>query len=172
MMNLSFCWTVLLIFATTLSLSASQLPIIYIQIPEKLTAVERTEKYTDPINEALKPLSLGHVARGGITQDPQTKQIQMIWMEVEVTDIDQTLPHLTTFLKNHGTPEGTFLRLKYSPERIKEITLYKKKWNIPYSLIANTLYYLLLIVGAYFGWKYVQKKFIHPASEEKKDQLY
>lgn len=99
--------------------------LIFVQIPEGIKPIERGEKYEDPIDAAMGKLGLGSVSGGG-SQLGENSKIVWVGVDVDVYDIDESLPHLKRILKELGAPMGTKLSYRRDGMAV-EVPLFEQK---------------------------------------------
>jgi len=80
----------------------------YVRIPVSLQPMERSERFEDPLNEALTVADLGEVAGGG-SQLGENDTIAYCGLDVVVKDRDRGLEVIRLVMRKLGAPEGTVI---------------------------------------------------------------
>ena len=109
----------------TATAQARETYLIFVQIPEGIKPIDRGEKYEDPIDAAMGKLGLGSVSGGG-SQLGENNEIVWVGVDVDVYDIEKSLPHLKRILKELGAPMGTKLSYRWEGKAV-EVPLYGGK---------------------------------------------
>lgn len=79
---------------------------VTIKINEAISADDRDTKYADPLSAALKDGNLGEVVGGGNSVNKAGK-IEWAGLDLEVTDVQKSIPVIKQKLLDLGAPKGS-----------------------------------------------------------------
>ena len=80
--------------------------VIVARVYEHIEPIDRGERYADPLDAMLTARGLGRVTGGG-TQMNEEGGVDYADLEIEVADVESTLPVITEALEAAGAPEGS-----------------------------------------------------------------
>ena len=80
--------------------------------------IERSHKYEDPLDDALKMEKLGEVTGGGSSLSKENK-IEWVGVDVDLIDLDRGLPFLKRKLIELGAPKGSTLEYQLNGSKIE-----------------------------------------------------
>ena len=106
---MNFFRTLCLACAVFLSLTASAADKVFpvtIKINESISSDDRGAKYDEPLAAALKDGNLGEVVGGGNSVNKAGK-IEWAGIDLEVTDLQKSIPVIKQKLTDLGAPKGS-----------------------------------------------------------------
>ena len=87
--------------------------LVFVKIPEAVGAIERGDKYEEPLEQSLEAARLGEVTGGGeMLSAPDAeghRDIQYCGIDIDLFDSHRGLELLRSELKRLGAPNGTVL---------------------------------------------------------------
>ena len=101
--NLCLACAVFLSFAAQ---AADKVYPINVKINESISTDDRGTKYDDPLGAALKDGNLGEVVGGGNSVNKAGK-VEWAGIDLEVTDVQKSLPVIKQKLIDLGAPKGS-----------------------------------------------------------------
>ena len=98
--------------------------LVLVWIPEQIPPPDRSAKYEDPLDAALKKEAVGEV-NGGDTRlsapnAEGTKSIEWVGLDVDLSDFERGLPILRRELLRLGAPPGTILKYSRNGQKLEE----------------------------------------------------
>ncbi|MGC4073567.1 MAG: hypothetical protein QM760_13835 [Nibricoccus sp.] len=109
---------------------------IYVKIPEDIGPIDRGEKYEDPLEQKLSDAGLGHVSGGGSQLgDPLSdgsRPIEFCGLDVDVSDLAESLALLRAELPRLGAPDGTQIHYTIDDTKLQD-TYLQGKWMLEQS---------------------------------------
>lgn len=91
---------------------------VFVKIIESIMPIERSHKYEDPLDDALKMEKLGEVTGGGSSLSKENK-IEWVGVDVDLIDLDRGLPFLKRKLIELGAPKGSTLEYQLNGSKIE-----------------------------------------------------
>lgn len=82
--------------------------LVIARIPEHIEPIDRGERYEDPLTKVLEARGLGEVTGGGSQLD-QNFRIAFVDLEIQLANLEQGLPLVTSSLTEFGAPKGSKL---------------------------------------------------------------
>jgi len=79
--------------------------------------VERSSKYEDPLDAALKKVKLGEVTSGGSSLTRE-KKIEWVGIDIELNDVAKGIPFVKSKLRQLGAPKGSTLEYSVGEKAI------------------------------------------------------
>ncbi|HXI85652.1 MAG TPA: hypothetical protein VNL17_16350 [Verrucomicrobiae bacterium] len=98
--------------------------LVLVWIPEQIGPRDRSAKYEDPLDAALKKEAVGEV-NGGDTRlsasnADGTRSIEWVGLDVDLSDFEKGLPILKRELLRLGAPAGTILEYSRNGQKLEE----------------------------------------------------
>lgn len=106
---MKFFRTLFLAFAVFFAFAAQAADKVYpvsVKINESISTDDRGTKYDDPLAAALKDANLGEIVGGGNSVNKAGK-IEWAGIDLEVTDLQKSIPVIKQKLIDLGAPKGS-----------------------------------------------------------------
>jgi hypothetical protein len=91
---------------------------VYAQLNARIMPITRGETYEDPLMEALKSRGFGEVTGGG-TMQSESGEIDYCGIDIDLVNLDQSVPFVCDFLTNLGAPKGSSLQYEFQDKTVE-----------------------------------------------------
>jgi hypothetical protein len=88
---------------------------VFARIMDRISPMDRSSKYGDPLDDSLRQFNAGFVTGGG-TQLDKAGAVMWIGIDIELRDLDSSLELTRKRLQELGAPPGSVLEYKIGGE--------------------------------------------------------
>ncbi|MBN1428008.1 MAG: hypothetical protein JXB07_06455 [Anaerolineae bacterium] len=103
----------------------------YAQINARVQPIDRGDRYEDPLQEALEEKGFGEVTGGG-TMLSANKEIAYCGIDLDLDNLEQSIPFVCKILTQCGAPKGSKLQVEVNGEQ----------QEIPFGILEGLAIYL------------------------------
>jgi len=97
--------------------AADKVVTVNVKINESISSEDRGTKYDDPLAAALKEANAGEVVGGGNSVNKQGK-IEWAGVDIEVTDVQKSIPLIKQKLIDLGAPKGSTIEYRAGGKKV------------------------------------------------------
>lgn len=92
---------------------------VYAQLNSKIMPINRGEWFEDPLAEALSEKGFGEVTGGG-TMQSETGEIEYCGIDLDLSDLEQSIPFVADALEQLGAPRGSKLQYEVDGQKVEK----------------------------------------------------